>query len=87
MHHPNVAGVAHQLANREHPVEQCLRGGQILVLDAELEELGAFPRQHVCQSRTPTIRARREALQRDRLPAVEYPHLSLGEHTDLSNPR
>src|SRR5215467_11174578 len=87
MHNADVAGVAHQLANRKHPVEQCLRGGQILGLDAEFEELGALPRQHVRQTWTPTVRARREALQRDRLPAVEYRHLSLGKYADLGNPR
>src|SRR4029079_4678825 len=83
----DIAGVAHQLADREHSVEQLLRAAQVFFLDAQVEQLRAFARQDIRQAGAPAVRTRAETLKRDRLPAVEHRHLAFGEMTDLRDAR
>ncbi len=87
MHHADISGVAHELADGKHPIEQLLRAAEIFLLDAEIEQLDAFTRQNIRQARAPAFGAGAESLQRDRLPAMEDGHLALGEHADLRDPR
>src|SRR5262249_46534002 len=79
----NISRVAHELANREDPIEQLLRAAEVLLLDAEVEQLDAFARQNIGQARTPAFGTCAKSLKRDRLPAMEDRHLAFSQHADL----
>ena len=64
-------------------IEQLLGAAEVLLFDAEVEQLDAFARQNIGQTRTPAFGTRAKSLKGDRLPAMEDRHLAFSQHADL----